>query len=50
MGNEGVAIIKLKPELKFRISALHLDQESTSLLCREFIDHLKGELKSFLAL
>ncbi len=49
MGHEGVAIKKLKPELKFRISALHLDQESTSLLCREFIDHLKGELKSFLA-
>lgn len=49
MGYEGVSIRKLVPELKFRISALHLDQESTSLLCREFIDHLKGELKSFLS-
>lgn len=48
-GHEGVVIRELMPELKFRISALHLDQESTSLLCREFIHHLKVELQSFFA-
>ena len=45
---EGVAIRELEPALKFRISALHTDQESTSLVCSEFIDHLKVRLQEFL--
>jgi len=45
---EGVSIRKLEPTLRFRISALHKDQESASLVCREFIDHLKHSLKVFL--
>ena len=45
---EGVVIRELEPALKFRISALHTDQESTSLVCSEFIDHLKVRLQEFL--
>jgi DNA-binding transcriptional LysR family regulator len=47
-GFDNVVIRELEPALKFRISALHTDQESTSLVCREFIDHLKVCLKEFL--
>lgn len=45
---EGISIRKLEPTLRFRISALHRDQGSASLVCREFIDHLKHRLKVFL--
>ncbi|HEY5776084.1 MAG TPA: LysR substrate-binding domain-containing protein [Xanthomonadales bacterium] len=44
----GVTIRKLEPTLRFRIAALHKDHESASLVCREFIDHLKHQLKIFL--
>jgi DNA-binding transcriptional LysR family regulator len=46
--HDGVVIRELEPALRFRISALHADQESTSLVCREFIDHLKICLGVFL--
>lgn len=47
-GHDGVVIRKLEPELEFRISALHIDDEPTSLICSDFIDHLKDSLQSFL--
>ena len=46
--HDGVVIRALEPELKFRISALHIDQESRSLVCRDFITHLKRYLQVFL--
>lgn len=47
-GHEGIVIRELEPVLKFRVSALHTDQESTSLVSREFIDHLKVCFHQFL--
>jgi DNA-binding transcriptional LysR family regulator len=47
-GHDGLEIRELTPALKFRISALHTDQESTSLICKDFIDHLKCSLQTFL--
>ena len=47
-GHEGIVINKLSPELKFRISALHIEQEPTSLVASQFLDHLKICLKEFL--
>jgi len=44
----GVVIRELKPALKFRIAALHTDQAATSLVYRDFIDHLKRSLQRFL--
>jgi len=46
--HQGVAIRELEPALNFRISALHKDQEPTSLVCSDFIDHLKNCLLDFL--
>jgi len=46
--HDDIVIRKLEPALKFRISALHADKESTSLVCSEFIDHLKVCLQAFL--
>lgn len=45
---DNVVIRELQPALTFQVSALHADQESTSLVCREFIDHLKICLQGFL--
>ncbi len=39
--HDGMEIRELEPALEFRISALHTDQESTSLICADFIEHLK---------
>lgn len=47
-GHTNVVIRALEPALKFRISALHIDQEPMSLACRHFVDHLKDSLKHFL--
>lgn len=47
-GHEGISIRDLEPALKFRVSALHTDQESTSLVSREFVDHLKVCFQGFL--
>jgi len=47
-GHDGVVMRELEPELKFRISALHKDPEPTSLVCQDFIAHLKHSLKRFL--
>jgi len=46
--HQGVAIRELEPVLEFRISALHKDQEPTSLVCSDFIDHLQSCLHAFL--
>jgi hypothetical protein len=47
-GHGNVAIRQLEPALKFRISALHIDQAPMSLVCRHFVDHLKNSLQHFL--
>lgn len=44
----GLTIWNLEPVLKFRISALKKDPTTISLVCQEFIDHLKYSLKVFL--
>lgn len=46
--HQGVTIRELEPTLEFRISALHKDQEPISLVCSDFIDHLKYCLRDFL--
>jgi len=46
--HENVSIRQLKPELRFRISALHADGEPLSLVCRHFVDHLRERLGTFL--
>ena len=48
-GYEAVEMYQLKPELKFRISALHADREPLSLVCQHFVDHLRDCLGTFLA-
>jgi DNA-binding transcriptional LysR family regulator len=46
--HQGVVIRELEPVLEFRISALHKDREPTSLVCSDFIEHLKSCLHDFL--
>lgn len=46
--HQGVAIRELEPALEFRISVLHKDREPISLVCGDFIDHLKNCLQDFL--
>lgn len=46
--HDGMEIRTLEPALKFRISALHTDRESISLICTDFIGHLKGSLQAYL--
>jgi DNA-binding transcriptional LysR family regulator len=46
--NEGIVIRELEPEISFKISALHTDQESASLITKEFIEYLKTRLDAFL--
>lgn len=45
---DGIVIRELEPEFSFRISALHIDRESTSQISKEFIQHLKTWLADFL--
>jgi DNA-binding transcriptional LysR family regulator len=47
-GLDKLVIRQLEPALNFRISALHVDQESMSLVCRGFVDHLKSSLRQFM--
>jgi len=47
-GHDKLVIRQLEPALNFRISALHVDQEPMSLVCRGFVDHLKRSLQQFL--
>lgn len=47
-GFENIVIRGLEPELKFRISALHADQVPMSLVCRNFVAHMKECLAGFL--
>jgi len=47
-GHDNMIIRRMEPALKFRIAALHIDQEPMSLVCRHFVDHLKDSLKYFL--
>ena len=44
-----VVVRPLKPELTFRIAALHVDNESISRVCRQFVAHLRDCLDTFLS-
>lgn len=48
-GYGDLVIRPLRPGLSFRIAALHADNEAISLVCRQFVDHLKQQLQAFLA-
>ncbi len=48
-GCENVAVLPLRPELSFRIAALHVDNEGISLVCQQFIEHLRQSLEAFLS-
>ena len=43
-----VEVTPLKPEVRFRIAALHADNESISRLCQDFVAHLKTSMQRFL--
>ena len=47
--NDNIFIRPLEPALKFRISALHIEKEPMSLVCSNFVDHLKISLQQFLS-
>jgi DNA-binding transcriptional LysR family regulator len=47
-GHENVRYWPLEPELKFRISLLFAEASPISLVAREFVDLLKGYVRSFL--
>ena len=47
-GHDNLVMRQLAPALNFRISALHVDGEPMSLVCRGFVDHLKNSLQQFL--
>jgi DNA-binding transcriptional LysR family regulator len=47
-GHKKLIIRQLEPALNFRISALYVDQETMSLGCRGFVDHLRTSLQEFL--
>lgn len=47
-GIGNIVIRRLEPELNFRISALHADQIPMSLICRNFVEHMKESLADFL--
>lgn len=46
--HNNVVMRPLVPALKFRISALHIDHEPFSLVCADFVGHLKSALTDFL--
>ena len=48
-GWEDVVVRPLDPELTFRIAALHVDNEAISLVCRQFVAHLRECLHTFLS-
>lgn len=48
-GSEGAVILPLRPELTFRIAALHVDNEAISLVNRRFIEHLRQSMETFLS-
>jgi DNA-binding transcriptional LysR family regulator len=47
-GHDSICVWPLAPDIRFRIAALHLDKAPLSMVCRKFIDHLKGCLEEFL--
>jgi DNA-binding transcriptional LysR family regulator len=47
-GHDEVCVWPLVPGLKFRITALRLDEAPMSMVCRRFVDHLAECLGSFL--
>ena len=47
--HDNVLIRPLEPALRFRISALHIEKEPMSLVCSDFVDHLKASLQQFLS-
>ena len=47
-GCDGLRVWHLEPSLEFEIAALHLESTPISLVCREFVDHLRARLGCFL--
>jgi DNA-binding transcriptional LysR family regulator len=48
-GLDGLKVWPLEPDLRFEISALHLESAPMSLVCREFVDQLRRQVDRFLA-
>ena len=46
--HDNVVMRPLEPALKFHISALHIDDEPMSLVCANFVNHLRSALQTFL--
>lgn len=47
-GHESIRLWPLEPEIRFRISALHLDKAPLSIVSQRFIEHLEQSLQQFL--
>jgi DNA-binding transcriptional LysR family regulator len=47
-GHDTVRVWPLTPSLKFRIVALRLEKAPTSIVCRQFVDHLGDCVRAFL--
>lgn len=47
-GCDGLRVWPLEPALEFEIAALHLESAPISLVCRQFVDHLRGQLAGFI--
>jgi DNA-binding transcriptional LysR family regulator len=47
-GHESTRRWLLEPEIRFRISALHLDKSPLSIVCQRFTGHLKDSIGRFL--
>jgi DNA-binding transcriptional LysR family regulator len=47
-GHDSIHVWPFEPDIRFGITALHLDKAPLSMVCRRFIDHLKMELEEFL--
>jgi DNA-binding transcriptional LysR family regulator len=48
-GHESTRRWPLEPEIRFGISALHLDKSPLSIVCQQFIGHFKDSLGRFLS-
>lgn len=48
-GHRDVVAWKLQPPLKFNVALLHIENEPLSIVTQRFVEHLKSEVKAFLA-
>lgn len=47
--HDNVVIRPLVPNLSFNMSALHHENEPMSLICRDFVEHLKSHVEAFIS-